>query len=64
MTSDQSKKILLQAKYNPTEQSNTATHQAITDSGATDNMTSLPELFEEIISLDKNNFVILGDDIT
>ena len=39
-------------------------HKAVTDSGATDNMTALPELFEEIIPLDQKNTVTLGDDKT
>ena len=57
-------KISLRAEYNPPAIVTSKKYNAITDSGATDNMTALPELFEEIIPLAHDNYVTLGDDST
>ena len=59
------KKITLRANYKlPSTPTKNAIYKTVTDSGATENMSAHPDLFEEIIPLDSSHEVTLGDDVT
>ena len=60
MTTSQS---ICKTEYIPNQEENN-TNLAITDSGATDNMSSHQNFFEYILPMDNGNEVILGDDTT
>ena len=40
------------------------TNIAVTDSGSTDDISGIKELFEYIVPLAKDKFAIMGDDVT
>ena len=65
MDNKKEEKITLRADYKlPSTPTKNATYKAVTDSGATENMSAHPDLFEEIIPLDSSHKVTLGDDVT